>query len=163
MSDVTIRQARDDELDDVASLIVDAYAEYAARMSPDAWSSYANEIANVRGRMADAELLVAERDGALVGSATVFAGWRGAQPGTCGIRLLAVLPAERGSGVGRALLEACIARARETGKRRVVLTTTSEMSAVRDLTESAGFVREPSLDHEPAPGVRNEGYALDIG
>ena len=59
-------------------------------------------------------------------------------------------------------MEACIARARETGKRRVVLTTTQEMSVVRELTESMGFVREPALDHEPAPGVRNEGYALDV-
>ncbi len=162
MSGPSIRPARDDELDDVASLIVDAYAEYAARMSPDAWSTYASDIANVRGRLADAELLVAECDGRLVGSVTIFTGWRGAQEGTCGVRLLAVPPAERGNGVGRALMVAARDRARESGKQRLVLTTTQEMGAVRDLTEQMGFVREPALDHEPAPGVRLQGYALAL-
>lgn len=162
MTDFAIRRAKDEELDDVASLIVDAYAEYAARMSPDAWSIYANEIANVRGRMSDAELFVAERDGKLLGCVTLFAGWRGVQEGNVGVRLLAVLPAERGTGLGRALMEAAINRAREAGKRRVMLTTTAEMAALRDLTESMGFEREPALDHEPAPGVRTQGYALDL-
>ncbi len=162
MTGPTIRPARDDELDDVASLIVDAYAEYAARMSPDAWSTFANDIANVRGRLADAQLLVAECDGRLVGSVTVFTGWRGAQEGTCGVRLLAVPPPERGHGVGRALMEAAREHALETGKHRLVLTTTQEMETVRELTDRMGFVRAPALDHEPAPGVRYEGYALEL-
>ena len=162
MSDVVIRQADDDELDDVASLIVDAYAEYAAHMSPDAWSTFANEIANVRGRMTDAELLVAEADGRIVGSITMFSGWRGTQEGAAGLRLLAVPPENRGSGVGRALMEACIERARQAGKHRIILTTTQEMAIARDLTESLGFLREPGLDTEPAPGVRYRGYALTL-
>lgn len=157
-----IRDARDDELDRVSSVIVDAYAEYAARMSPDAWSIFASEIANVRGRIADAELLVAEQDGEIVGAVTLFGGWRGAQEGTTGIRLLSVRPEDRGSGVGRALMEACVERARGAGKSRVVLTTTQEMAAIRELTGSMGFRREPALDHEPAPGVRYQGYALDL-
>lgn len=162
MEDVEIRRASDTELDEVASLIVDAFAEYAARMSPDAWSSFANDIANVRGRLADAELWVAERDGRLVGSVTLFAGWRGAQDDSIGVRLLAVLPEQRGSGVGRALMRRCIDRARDVGRSRVVLTTTGEMEAARDLYESLGFRREVALDHEPAPGVRLEGYALEL-
>ena len=162
MPECSIRTAREDEFDTIASLIVDAYAEYAARMSPDAWSTFANEIANVRGRSGDAELLVAELDGRVVGSVTMFSGWRGAQEGTAGVRLLAVLPESRGSGVGRALMEACIERARANGKSRLILTTTQEMGVLRDLTERMGFEREPALDHEPAPGVRYQGYALRL-
>lgn len=163
MSDLVIREARDEELDTVASLTVDAYAEYAARMSPDAWSIFASEIANVRGRLDDSQLLVAERDGALVGSVTMFAGWRGAQEGTAGVRMLAVPPANRGEGVGRALMEECLRRARDSGKHRIVLTTTQEMAAIREITESMGFTREPGLDYEAAPGVRYQGYALQLG
>ncbi len=162
MAGYTIREARDDELDAVASLIVDAYAQYAAHMSPDAWSSFANDIANVRGRKDDAELLVAEEGGQLIGSVTMFSGWRGTQQGTAGVRLLAVPPGHRGGGVGRALLESCVERARDAGKRRLVMTTTQEMAVLRELTERMGFVREPALDHEPAPGVRYEGYALQL-
>jgi GNAT superfamily N-acetyltransferase len=160
--DISIRRARDDELDVVASVAVDAYAEYANHMSPDAWSAFAQTIANVRGRMHDAEVLVAERDGRVVGTVTLFTDWRGAQPDSYGVRLLAVPPTERGSGVGRALMEHCIDRARRDGKDRVLLTTTQEMDSARDLYERLGFVREPALDHEAAPGVRLEGYALKL-
>lgn len=159
---LVIRQARDNEYDIVASLAVDAYAEYAERMSPDAWSAFAHDIANVQGRTGNAELVVAERGDAIVGCVTLFTDWRGAQYGSYGVRLLAVPPAERGTGVGRALMEYCIERARHDGKQRIVLTTTQEMESARDLYEKLGFAREPSLDHEPAPGVRAEGYALKL-
>lgn len=159
---IEIRDARDDELDVVAALSVDAYAEYAARMSPDAWSSFAQDIANVRGRLPDAELLVAVVDGRLVGSVTLFFHWRGAQADTVGVRLLAVVPEARGLGVGRALMEEVIARARARGRHRVVLTLAPEMANVKELSEELGFAREPELDHAPAPGVRSEGYALTL-
>jgi GNAT superfamily N-acetyltransferase len=162
VSGLIIRGARSDELDLVASTVVDAYAEYAARMSPDAWSMYAQDIANVRGRVDDAELVVAERDGRIVGAADLYLRWRGAQEDSAAVRLLAVPPRERGTGVGRALMEHCVERAREAGKKRVVLTTTMEMESARELNESLGFLREPGLDHMPAPGVRCEGFALKL-
>jgi GNAT superfamily N-acetyltransferase len=143
-------------------LIVDAFAEYAARMAPDAWSSFAQDIANVRGRLTDAELVVAARDGRLVGTVTMFSDWRGAQEGSLGVRLLAVMPDVRGTGVGRALMEYCIEHARAAGKRRVVLTTVQGMETARELWDKLGFEREPALDHEPAPGVRAEGFALKL-
>lgn len=160
--ELTIRDARDDELDIVASLIVDAYAEYAARMAPDAWSMFAQDIANVRGRLGDARLLVAERGGRLVGSVTVYTDWRGAQAGSYGVRLLAVPPAEQGSGVGRALLEHVVGWAREAQVARVITTVIQEMESARELCEELGFQRNRGLDHEPAPGVRAEGYALTL-
>jgi GNAT superfamily N-acetyltransferase len=164
MADPEIRNARDDdELDIVASLAVDAYAQYAEGMSPDAWSQFAQNIANVRGRLHDAEVLVAVVDGRIVGTVTVFAEWRGAQSDSFGVRMLAVPPPERGKGVGRALMEHCIDRARAEGKKRVVLSATLEMELARDLYERLGFVRDRDLDHEPAPGVRVEGYALHLG
>jgi GNAT superfamily N-acetyltransferase len=162
MGDVHIRLATDDELDIVASLIVDAYAEYAAAMSPDAWSMYAQDIANVHGRRTDAELVVAERDGRLVGALTMYTRWRGAQADSVAVRMLAVPPKERGSGVGKALMTWCADWARRNGKSRLVLTATQEMAVMRELTERMGFSRAPELDHEPAPGVRVEGYALSV-
>lgn len=160
--DLTIRPARDDELDRVATLLVEAYAEYAARMSPDAWASFAQDIGNVRGRMIEAEVVVAERAGRLVGSVTLFTRHRGVRGGTVGVRLLAVHPGARGTGVGRTLMEYAIERARAEHQNRVVLSTAQEMESARDLYEKLGFVREPALDHEPAPGVRLQGYALDV-
>jgi GNAT superfamily N-acetyltransferase len=157
---LTIRPANDDELDIIASLTVDAFAEHAAAMSPDAWSTFAQDIANVRGRVGDGQVLVALSDGRIVGAVTIFQHWRGAQSDALGLRMLAVPPAFRGSGIGRALMEHCVDVARDQGKGRVVLTVVQEMEVARDLTERMGFVRAPGLDHEPAPGVRMHGYQL---
>jgi GNAT superfamily N-acetyltransferase len=159
---LVIREAREGELDIVASLVVDAYSEFAARMAPDAWSSFAQDIANVRGRSIDAQLLVAEREDRLVGTITRFPNWRGAQKDASAVRLLAVPPSERGSGVGRALMEHCIDLARKEGKQRMVVTVAQEMDDARDLYDKLGFERAPELDHEPAPGVRSTGYALNL-
>ncbi|HUG86403.1 MAG TPA: GNAT family N-acetyltransferase [Euzebya sp.] len=159
---LTIRHAQEGELDIVASLIVDAYAEFAASMAPDAWSMFAQDIANVYGRLSDGEIIVAERAGKIVGTLTVYRDWRGAQPDTLALRLLAVPPVERNSGVGSALMEWAVAEARTDGKRRVVLTAMQVMDTVRDMAEKMGFVRARELDHEPAPGVRVEGFSLDV-
>jgi GNAT superfamily N-acetyltransferase len=159
---LVIREADGGELDIVASLVVDAYSEFAAAMAPDAWSTFAQDIANVRGRTIDAQLLVAERDGRIVGSVTRYPNWRGAQRGASAIRLLAVPPGERGTGVGRALIEHCIDLARKEGKTRIVVTVAPEMEDARDLYDRLGFERAPDLDHEPAPGVRSAGYALSL-
>lgn len=160
--ELTIREARDDELDIVASLVVDAYSEFAARMAPDAWSSFAQDIANVRGRTIDAQVIVAVRDDRIVGTVTRYPDWRGAQEDASAVRVLAVPPDERGTGVGRALMEHCIALARGEGKDRLVLAVSQEMEDARDLYDRLGFQRDPGLDHEPAPGVRSTGYSLRL-
>lgn len=160
--DLMIRPAGDSELDIVASMTVDAYAEYAARMSPDAWSPFAQDIANVRGRLGDGQLLVAEKAGDIVGAVTLYRHWRGAQEGSAAVRLLAVSPDHRSEGIGRALMEHCIDVARSDGKRRLVVTITQEMEQVRDLNERLGFERAEDLDYEAAPGVHMLGYALPI-
>ncbi|CAN5159852.1 GNAT family N-acetyltransferase [soil metagenome] len=159
---LTIRHAREGEFDIVASLIVDAYAELAASMAPDAWSMFAQDIANVYGRLSDGEIIVAERADAIVGTVTVYRDWRGAQPGTLALRLLAVPPVERNSGVGSALMDWALSEARAAGKNRVVLTAMQAMDTIRDMADRKGFVRARELDHEPAPGVRVEGYSLNL-
>ena len=52
---------------------------------------------------------------------------------------LYVVPARRGEGLGRALLEATMAAAREAGAGRIELGTGSGDTAARGLYESAGF------------------------
>jgi ribosomal protein S18 acetylase RimI-like enzyme len=82
--------------------------------------------------------------------------------GEAGIRMLAVDPAFHGRGVGRGLTEACITRARASGRHRVVLNTGDWMPAAKHLYESMGFGRVTSIDFSPAPGIDLIGYALDL-
>ncbi len=60
-----------------------------------------------------------------------------------------VLPGARSRGVGRRLLDACLASAGELGVRRFHLVATEDG---RPLYESAGFVVNPAVLERPVVG-----------
>lgn len=72
---------------------------------------------------------------------------------TCELKRLFVHPAGRGSGRGRALLEAALARADELGYRRVRLDTLPSMEAAQALYRTVGFVEIPPYRPNPVPGA----------
>ncbi len=61
---------------------------------------------------------------------------------------LAVDPAHQGAGVGRALVEAAVERAREQGARKVALRVLGHNHTARRLYERCGFVVEGVLKGE---------------
>jgi ribosomal protein S18 acetylase RimI-like enzyme len=74
------------------------------------------------------------------------------------IEELYVVPARRGRGIGRALLEAAMEAAREAGATHVELTTGEDDLEARSLYESVGFTnREGGPD-----GPRMLYYELDL-
>ena len=77
--------------------------------------------------------------------------------------MLAVDPAFRGQGVGAALVEWCVARARESGRARLVLHTTDPMRDAQRLYARLGFDRAPDLDWEAQPGSWLRGYRMELG
>lgn len=64
----------------------------------------------------------------------------------CYLAELYVVPSRRGSGLGRALLRACVARARERGCDFIDLATSEDDVAARHLYESEGFRRTEGED-----------------
>jgi ribosomal protein S18 acetylase RimI-like enzyme len=79
-----------------------------------------------------------------------------------GMRMLAVAPEWRRRGVGRALVEACIARARSEGRTRLSLHTMPTMTAAHELYQTLGFRRAPENDRWVSADVPILGYALDL-
>jgi len=92
----------------------------------------------------DKLVLVAERDGAVVGY--TYAGVEGddyqALRGPAGVLYdILVDPAERGRGVGRTLLDATLAALEARGAPRVVLMTAEQNATAQRLFARAGFRR----------------------
>ena len=157
-----IRPARPDEYEAIGELTARVYVE-GGFVRPD--SPYLTTLRDAARRGREAELLVAEEDGALLGSVTFAPGGspyaETASPGEAGFRMLVVDPAARGRGVGEALVRACLDRARATGAQLLRLSTQPDMQAAHRLYRRLGFVRTPDLDWEPMPGVTLVTYALE--
>jgi len=183
----TIRDATPGEDDAVLALTLAAYDEYAAAFPPAFWAGYRRNIVEQFDGSATAQRIVAERDGALVGSVLLFPpappadgdgtdmpldeGETGAPPdgGETGapavpeVRLLAVAPAARGQGMGAALLAECVRRAKAVGATALGLHSMEVMTVAIRMYERFGFVRDPRTDFRPVPEVLVKGYRLDLG
>ena len=140
-----IRDARPDEYTAIADVTLAAYMQYAAVMPAAAWEGYAENIVDTATREESIERIVAEVDGRIVGSVLYF-GAASSPFGAPMVRLLAVLPAARGQGIGKALMRECLGRARLARAASLVLHTTLMMDVARRMYEHMGFVRAPELD-----------------
>jgi putative acetyltransferase len=91
------------------------------------------------------EVFCAVRDGQVVGTAAVV------PHGTAGeweMAKLAVDPAERGRGVGRQLVQRCIAFAATHGATRLVLVSNHQLQAAIRVYETLGFEHRPMPETE---------------
>jgi GNAT superfamily N-acetyltransferase len=165
-NEIKIREARANEMADIARLIRDAYQQYERLLSEEAWRFYRSAMSEA-GKLDHCELIVAELNGRLAGTVTLYPktppSAREEWPRDwAGMRLLAVGPDFRGFGIGRALVVECIQRCRRCGAKTIALHTTAEMAVARRLYERAGFTRVFEYDFQPLTDVRVLAYKLDL-
>jgi GNAT superfamily N-acetyltransferase len=164
-----IRDARPDERTAIEELTLAAYSEFAEVMAASAWEALREALVAGLAAEADVERIVAEQDGALVGSVMLYAPAANAygealvSAGVPELRLLAVAPHARGRGVGKALVEECARRARRSGARALGLHTSESLRAGIRMYERMGFVRAPEDDFQPEGAELVMGYRLAIG
>jgi GNAT superfamily N-acetyltransferase len=173
MPDIEVRLARLEEIERARAVLAAAYAQYEASFPPENWTHYRADILDLEGRAEASELLVAERDGQILGCVSYFPpgsktsyptdsyseAW---PPEWAAFRLLAVDPAARGAGIGKRLTEVCIDRARGSGAPVLGLHTTKPMKVAREMYERLGFERAPKYDFHPSPDIAVEAYRLEL-
>ena len=169
MKNVSLRDANGDDLDAIRELTLSAYREYAATM-PEHWEGYRQGILNTLSHPEPAEQIVAEEEGAIVGTVLLYpAGSVFSSPNRSPVtlawpemRLLAVGPAARGSGIGSLLVHECLRRARNSGAEALTLHTSDIMQVAMRMYERIGFKRAPELDFHPAPELTIKGFRFDF-
>lgn len=158
---VRVRGMRTHEAGRVGELTLAAYDRYG-RIEGEYRDFLADPTRRIEGCTA---VLVAEITGPagdpeVVGTVSYVvpsdAEWedREVPAGDSGFRVLAVDPAHEGRGIGSALVDACLARAREAGSHRMLIISMEWMHRAHGLyTRRYGFVRRPDLDVRFPGGV----------
>lgn len=167
--DLHIHDARADEREAIRALTLAAYAEYADVMMPTAWAGLEHAVRTaLDAEGPGVERIVAERDGALVGSVMLFSPevnvYGDARAGASWpeLRLLAVDSRARGGGVGKALIDACVQRVRAAGAPALGLHTSQSLRVAIHIYEQMGFQRVPAYDFQPEGAELVMAYRLDL-
>lgn len=165
--DVLVREAREDELDEIGELTAGVYAR-----EDIADDMYLAVLRDSRARWAaPATTLLAAVDGGtegVIGTVTYAAPgspWQDlAGPDEAEFRMLAVPESARGRGVGESLVLACVDRAKRAGLARLVLSTGPGSQAAHRIYDRLGFARVPERDWWPRgdEGMRLAAYVLAL-
>jgi GNAT superfamily N-acetyltransferase len=178
---LVVRDARPDEHEAVRALTLRAYAEYAAVMTPGAWAGLERAVRSAleaEGRAASggdggdaafpAQRLVALDGDAVAGTVLLYPPAADAYGGAAErtpwpeVRLLAVPPERRGTGVGQLLMDECVRRARAAGATTLGLHTSRSLAAAVRMYQRMGFVRAPEHDFQPPGAEVVEAYRLEL-
>ena len=165
--DLIIRNARPEEFEEISLLLRASYQQYENAIRPEGWKLYLEDIVDVRSRIDESELIVADLEHRLVGCVTLYLDASQSFPeawpeGWAVVRLLAVHPTFRGRRIGHALMEECIDRCRRAKIKVIGLHTSEVMDIARRMYERMGFVRVPEHDFHPAPDVTVMAYYLKL-
>lgn len=136
-----IRSFRSSDADEVDRIAVAAFAEHSSSYSD--WPQLRDRLARMSEHATEAEVLVAELGGRLVGAVLYVAPHRPRpahfDPDWAVMRMLAVDPACRGLGLGKSLADACVSCAVRDRAEILALHTSPMMGAALGVYRRMGF------------------------
>ena len=138
MSEFLIRPIRAEDDVAVAQIIRSVMPEFGA--DGPGFAIHDAEVDHMHRAYAAARsaYFVVELDGIVAGGGGV-APLENGDPDVCELRKMYFMPALRGRGAGRALIDRCLTSAREFGFRRCYLETLGNMRDAQKLYRAAGF------------------------
>jgi GNAT superfamily N-acetyltransferase len=140
---LTIRPATAADADAVASVLAEAFAEFQPLYTPAGYHATTPARHEIEQRFADGPIWVVEHDGRIAGTVSALLRDDGVY-----LRSMAVAPAARGCGVGRALLRQAEEFAAANDRQHLYLSTTPFLSSAIRLYERAGFIPTSAPPYE---------------
>ncbi len=157
-----IRDYRESDAPELNAVALGAFSQFQPHYSD--WPAMAAIVSRMADLGGTGEVIVAERDGRVVGGVVYVPG--GAPKAAFFdqswpiIRMLVVDPASRGAGLGRALTQECLRRARRDRAPLIALHTTPIMDVALPMYLRMGFAR--LHDAPPIHGVPYAVYTLAL-
>lgn len=150
-----IREAHEDEYEFIKWQRLASYSPFEQLIPAPHWELLKKTLLSDTFKGPGVRVFVAEVYGAIAGSIVLFPAesqayeWDERALQHPEIRMLAVDPAQRSLGVGKALVSHCIQQAQKDGAPFVGLHTADFMANAMQLYTSFGFERVPALDFTP--------------
>jgi len=153
MAEIQLRDYEDADAENLNRLAVSAFEQF--RHLYEDWPAMLAGLSKTSALSASGEIIVAELQSKLAGAVAYF-GPNSQKAAFFDqrwpiIRMLVVDPAFRGKGIGQALSDACIARARRDGAPVIALHTSPIMSVALPMYLRMGFAK--AYDAPPIFGV----------
>ena len=153
MTDIRIRDYQSSDADNLNRLAIAAFGQF--RDQYDNWPAMLAGLSNTSALGASGEVIIAELQQTFAGAVAYFGPNRPKAPffdqSWPIIRMLVVDPAFRGKGIGHALTNECIARAKRDGSPLIALHTSPIMTVALPMYLKMGFVK--AYDAPPIHGV----------
>jgi GNAT superfamily N-acetyltransferase len=166
---ITIRDAKKEELPFIREQRVKAYEDHVSKIPQGHWQELRKAILSEADSDVGVDVIVAETNGKLIGSVTLFPAKMDAYDGKIDeldypeIRMLAVAREARGKGAAKSLINECMKRAKAKGYQSIGLHTGEFMHDARMLYENLGFARVPEYDFIPAEdGIKVLAFRLSL-
>lgn len=161
MSGITIRPVRPADDADLERVLVEVLREFGA--TGEGFSDQDAELSAMSRAYGGpkAAYFVVLIDDEVVGGGGVGP-LPGADPATCELRKMYLLPSARGLGAGARLVETCLDAARGMGYRTCYLETLAQMDRARDLYERFGFLPLEAPMGDTGHFGCNRWYALSL-
>jgi GNAT superfamily N-acetyltransferase len=153
MAAIRLRNYQDADAENLNRIAISAFDQY--RHHYEDWPAMLAGLSKTSDLSAGGEVIIAELQDRIAGAVAYF-GPNSKKAAFFDqrwpiIRMLVVDPAFRGNGIGRALSEACIARARRDGSPIIALHTSPIMSVALPMYLKMGFAK--ACDAPPILGV----------
>lgn len=138
MKDLTIRIIQPDDNKTLAKIIRDTLKEFKANKPGTVYFDESTDHLSEVFKAAKSIYYVAEFNGGIVGGGGIYPS-ANLPEGTCELVKLYLSTAVRGKGIGKALMQKCIAFAGELGYKKIYLETMPELTIAIPMYEKFGF------------------------